>query len=190
MRNLTVTILAALAASAAMATERPKPMPHGGNSAAAAAATASATSSSTSSAAGGSVGGIDLSLMNNPVSGDVSMRGGNTYSLVSGAAPLPPGLCPKGESVSVLWGFVAWSKTATERECLTEVLAYAREAIPKPQPAPITNYVVNHNYPAPAQAAASEPQKPVVVECIVTTPAPKPAAKNKDRKIVSGACTK
>lgn len=133
---VTAVFLLPLSAAATEREHKPAPRPAG--------ITSSSTSSATANAAP-----IDLSLMNNPVAGDTTVRGGNTYSLVSGATPLPPGLCPKGESVSVIWGLFAWSKTATEHECLDKVLAYAREAIPKP---PVTNYITNNHYAAPEVA--------------------------------------
>ena len=59
----------------------------------------------------------------------VNSDNGNTYFFPSPAtaAPLPPGLCPKGdsESFSIVWGFVSFAKssTRTEMECLDKVLA-------------------------------------------------------------------
>lgn len=115
-------------------------------------------SSSSASNSAASTGPIDLNLMNNPIAGDTSFRTGNSYSLVSGAAPLPPGLCPKGQSVSVVWGLFSWSTTATEHECLDKVLAYAREAIPKP---PVTNYITNYAAPLTSPQCATTSQTPV-----------------------------
>lgn len=46
------------------------------------------------------------------------------------AAPLPPGLCPQGDSMSIgiLWNMFSYSRssTRTEMECLDKVLASVR----------------------------------------------------------------
>lgn len=72
------------------------------------------------------------------------MKAGDSYAFVSGSAtPLPPGLCPKGDSsyVQVLWGLltVASSSTRTEMECLDKVLGMLRDTAPKP--IAVTNYL-------------------------------------------------
>lgn len=50
------------------------------------------------------------------------------------AAPLPPGLCPQGDSISVgiLWNLFSFSKSSTrsEMDCLDKVLAAIKPATP------------------------------------------------------------
>lgn len=104
---------------------------------------------------------IDLSLMNAPAG--ASIRQGNSYALSGGAAPLPPGLCPKGDSVSIAWGLLAWSTTRTEFECLDKVIKLLTDTAPKP---------VEVRY-----VSISEPPKvePVVKACEPEQPKPKTA---------------
>jgi hypothetical protein len=59
------------------------------------------------------------------------------------AAPLPPGLCPQGDSMSIgiLWNLFSYSRSSTrsEMECLHEVLASIKPATPVVQQlAPLT----------------------------------------------------
>lgn len=88
------------------------------------------------------------------------------------AAPLPPGLCPQGDSMSVgiLWNLFSYSRSSTrsEMECLDKVLAAIK-------PAPVVQQVLAPLSPADralierldresqeraaARAAASEPVK-------------------------------
>lgn len=100
------------------------------------------------------------------------------------AAPLPPGLCPQGDSMSIgiLWNMFSYSRssTRTEMECLDKVLASVRAsasaaapvisapAIPPSQPvlsAPV----------ATPPAASAEVQKPEVAKA----PAKKASAPKK-----------
>lgn len=85
-----------------------------------------ASPTSTSSATGGSVGGVSQSYE--------EFSKSNMYVLPAPvqAAPLPPGLCPQGDSISVgiLWNMFSYSRssTRTEMQCLKEVLAAIRSA--------------------------------------------------------------
>lgn len=106
---------------------------------------ASSTASAAAKASSQSSSAIDLSLMNAPTQ---SYRGGESYALAApaAAAPLPSGLCPKGdsESFSIIWGLVSWAKssTRTEMECLDKVLAMLGATAQKP-------VVVNYIQPTP-----------------------------------------
>lgn len=158
---LTLTAVLLLAPFAAGATGvPPKPTPPG-------AVTQAQTQTSTSSA---STGPIDLSMTNNPVASSGTSTG-NTYVFPApaSAAPLPSGVCPKGDSEawSVIWGFVSYSRssTRTEMECLERLIAYAKETAPKPAAAPVVNYITN--------PPAAEP-----VRCVIAAePPPAPAKK-------------
>lgn len=98
---------------------------------------------------------IDLSLMNAPAG--ASLRQGNSYSFAAGAAPLPPGLCPKGGSVSILFGALAWSNTGTEMECLDKVLAMLRDTT---TPRTEVRYVSISPPPAAPSVEPKAPAKP------------------------------
>lgn len=139
---------------------------------AAAGAAAQATSSSSAdlqatltgsaTAAGGSVG---------PQSFEQFSRS-NMYVLPAPvqAAPLPPGLCPQGDSMSVgiLWNLFSYSRSSTrsEMECLDRVLAAF-----KAQP---TVHVIQAPQlpPAPPVPACVQPKKRATVK------AAKPAAES------------
>ena len=81
------------------------------------------------------------------------------------AAPLPAGLCPQGDSMSVgiLWNMFSYarSSTRTEMECLEKVLAVVRAQTP-----PTVVYRLNDG--VTAEPVMCPPLKP---------PAKKPAAK-------------
>lgn len=91
---------------------------------AAAAAGANASLSGTLSAGGGAGGSASLA--------DFSRQ--NMYVLPAPvqAAPLPPGLCPQGDSMSIgiLWNMFSYSSSSTRSEmaCLDKVLTAARAA--------------------------------------------------------------
>lgn len=154
------------------ATGKPEPTPTG-----AAQASASANSA------------IDLSLMNSANGGagyggagfGGSVKQEGSYSLVSGsAAPLPTGLCPKGDSsyVQVLWGLltVANSSTRTEMECLDKVLAMLRETAPKP-------IVMNYIAPEPkVEPNPAEQPRPANLAPVCEKNSPKPAPKKHIKK--------
>ena len=136
-----------------------------------------APSASTSTANGGSIGAVSQSYE--------QFSKSNMYVLPAPvmAAPLPPGLCPQGDSMSVgiLWNMFSYSRssTRTEMECLREVLkairsAPVREVIQAPPLPPSTTSV------APASssvaAAASEPSSAVKKPEVSKAPAKKAAA--------------
>lgn len=83
-----------------------------------------ASPTSTSTASGGSVGSLSQSYE--------EFSRSNMYVLPAPvqAAPLPPGLCPQGDSMSIgiLWNLFSYSRssTRTEMECLDKVLASIR----------------------------------------------------------------
>lgn len=83
------------------------------------------------------------------------------------AAPLPPGLCPQGDSISwsIGWNFFSYarSSTRTELDCLDRVLASIK-AMPT---APVIQAPLLAHPPAPIQAPAQPASQP------------KPAAKAK-----------
>lgn len=129
---IVVTLCTALPANA---TGKPEPTPTPS-------ASAGATAGAQAGATAGSSSAIDLSLMNAPAG--ASIRQGDSWALAApaSAAPLPPGLCPKGDSeaFSIVWGLVSWSRSSTrsEVECLDKVLAMLRDTAPKPV---VVNYV-------------------------------------------------
>lgn len=93
---------------------------------------------------------LDLSLMNKVTTSAAggqgfggSVRGGDSYAVMGGgAAPLPGGLCPKGDTwfVKILWGALEldFSQTRSEMECLDKVLNAWRDVA---KPAPVVNYI-------------------------------------------------
>lgn len=136
------------------------------------------STTSTSTASGGSVGAVSQSFE--------EFSRSNMYVLPAPvqAAPLPPGLCPQGDSMSIgiLWNMFSYSRssTRTEMECLDKVLSSVRAsasaaapvisapAIPPSQPvlsAPV----------ATPPAASAEVQKPEVAKA----PAKKASAPKK-----------
>lgn len=145
------------------------PVPSVANSTASAGAKASSNASSA----------IDLSLVSNPAGG--SVKAGDSYAFVSGSAtPLPPGLCPKGESsyVQVFWGLftLATSSTRTEMECLDKVLAMLRETAQKPV---VVNYVAPEPKvePKPAEQARMADPAPLAPYCYKSPPKAAPKKK-------------
>ena len=146
----------------AHATGKPEPTPTPS-------ASAGATAGAQAGATAGSSSAIDLSLMNAPAG--ASIRQGDSWALAApaSAAPLPPGLCPKGDSeaFSIVWGLVSWAKssTRTEMECLDKVLQAWRDTAPKPT-------VINYVQAEPKQTPALETPK-VEVTCVAQ---PKPSA--------------
>lgn len=171
-----------------------------------------APTSSTSSATSGSQAkaAIDLSLATSATGGQGGAGGlggaggsgqggsvtqGNTYVLPApaAAAPLPGGLCPKGDSEtwSFGFGFLSWSRssTRTEMECLDKVLAVLRETAPKPVPA-VVNYL--HDLPVPPATPASAPVAAPAPACEKAPepvkPAPKAAKAAKAAPKKGGTC--
>lgn len=106
---------------------------------------ASASVSGSSSAVGGSGGSMSYEEFSRS----------NMYVLPAPvhAAPLPPGLCPQGDSVSWSfgWNFISFarSSTRTELECLDRVLAAIKTA-------PTTQVIQAPPLPPAAPAAACE----------------------------------
>lgn len=165
-----------------------------------------ASPSSNSSAIGGSVGPMSQSFE--------EFSKSNLYVLPApaAAAPLPPGLCPKGDSMSIgiLWNLFSYSTSSTrsELECLDRVLAAWRQApkveivsaplaappsiAPAPaavvSPAPLVANAAPDAAPlppAPASASAiSGPKKAAVA----SKPAPKKAAPAKPKASEPDAC--
>lgn len=141
----------------AHATGKPEPTPTPS-------ASAGATAGAQAGATAGSSSAIDLSLMNAPAG--ASIRQGDSWALAApaSAAPLPPGLCPKGDSeaFSIVWGLVSWSRSSTrsEVECLDKVLANQLAQVTQ-RPADV-RYVSISQPPkveAPAECKAPETKK-------------------------------
>ena len=84
------------------------------------------------------------------------------------AAPLPPGLCPQGDSMSIgiLWNLFSYSRssTRTEMECLDKVLATVR---------------ASHSVAAPVISAPVIPPTQPALSAPVATP---PAASDEVKK--------
>lgn len=148
---------------------------------------ANSAASATAGAKAGASSAIDLSLMNAPTQ---SYRGGESYALAApaAAAPLPSGLCPKGdsESFSIIWGLVSWAKssTRTEMECLDKVLAMLRDTSPKyavAQPA-ITNYLA-HPEPVKPESSRLDEKPALAVACEAKPPKPAPKKHIKAPKV-------
>ena len=121
---LLVTLCAATSAFATGKPPTPAPAPVVPTTAAASAdALATATAASTSSATGAGVNWTADS---------------NFYAMPApvAAAPLPAGLCPQGDSMSIgiLWNMFSYarSSTRTEMECLDKVLAVVKAQTPAP----------------------------------------------------------
>lgn len=135
----------------------------------------SSSSTSTSSAGSTSSARADSSAS---VSGTLTAMGGaagaggsasfedwsrqNMYVLPAPvqAAPLPPGLCPQGDSMSIgiLFNLFSYSRssTRTEMECLDKVLAVIRAQTPQVSSAAIQAPLIPlPATPAPATAAAA-----------------------------------
>lgn len=149
--------------------------------------------SSSSTATGGSVGSVSQSFE--------EFWKSNLYVLPAPvqAAPLPAGLCPQGDSVSIgiLWNLFSYSRSSTrsEMECLDKVLSAVRQA-PKveivqapPMPAPAPAAAASALNAAPAAAplppatatAASEPKKPAAAKLAPKKPASAPAAASRPK---------
>lgn len=139
-----------------------------------------ASPSSTSSAAGGSVGSLSQSYE--------EFSRSNMYVLPAPvqAAPLPPGLCPQGDSMSIgiLWNMFSYSRssTRTEMECLDKVLASVRASASAAAPVisapaiPPSQPVLSAPVATPA-AASAEAKKPEVARAASNkASAPKKAA--------------
>ena len=120
------------------------------------------STTSTSTASGGSVGAVSQSFE--------EFSRSNMYVLPAPvqAAPLPPGLCPQGDSMSIgiLWNMFSYSRssTRTEMECLDKVLASIRSAPTREvvqAPLSLTTAPAPAVLPAPASpalaAAAADP---------------------------------
>lgn len=227
-RSISVFFAAALLAGAASATcpkgyscdppppPAPSPAPTQSTSSSSATSSSGATSSSdatssatvgvvsspssSSTATGGSVGSVSQSFE--------EFSRSNLYVLPAPAqaAPLPPGLCPKGDSLSIgiLWNLFTYStsSTRTEMECLEKVLASVRQA-PKVEivQAPLSAApairamapagVVSPSPAAPAAAplpaapalpaSAPEGKKAAAAKPAPKKPKPAPAAASKPR---------
>lgn len=167
MKLLTAALLAACATSA-FATGKPPvtpptpapaavPVSATAQAAAAAAATAGAVSGATASN-----GGIDYKA------------DGNFYVMPApvAAAPLPAGLCPQGDSMSVgiLWNMFSYarSSTRTEMECLDKVLAVIKAQTP-----PTVVYRLNDG---------------VTAEPVMCPPLKQPAKKSAAKATKKGVC--
>jgi hypothetical protein len=129
MKLLTAALLAACATSA-FATGKPPVTPP---TPAPAAVPVSATAQAAAAAAAmaGSVSGATAS------NGGIDYKAdGNFYVMPApvAAAPLPAGLCPQGDSMSIgiLWNMFSYarSSTRTEMECLEKVLAVVKAQTP------------------------------------------------------------
>lgn len=151
-----VTLCAATSAFATGKPPTPAPTPAPAavpiSATASADALATATAASTSSATGAGVNWTadsNFYVMPAPVA----------------AAPLPAGLCPQGDSMSIgiLWNMFSYarSSTRTEMECLEKVLAVVKAQTPPP-------VVYRLNDGVTAEPVMCPPLKP---------PAKKPAAK-------------
>jgi hypothetical protein len=157
---IVMSVVAAMLFLPAHATGKPDPTPIASSATSNSAATSNSLSSAYASAVSeGGSGGLGGSV-----------KSGNSYALMSGtAAPLPSGLCPKGDSsyVQVFWGLltVASSSTRSEMECLDKVLSMLRDTAPKPvvvnylqPPIPSAPVTVNVTQPEPVKCVA--PVKP------------------------------
>lgn len=136
---------------------------------AAAQASASASVAGTLSAGGGAGGSASLA--------DFSRQNMYVMPAPVSAAPLPPGLCPQGDSMSIgiLWNLFSYSVSSTrsEMECLDKVLAAIR--------------------PTPTVQVIQAPTLPPAASAAPTTPAPTVAAptkaKPKRKASTASSCT-
>lgn len=172
---IVVTLCTALPANA---TGKPEPTPTPS-------ASAGATAGAQAGATAGSSSAIDLSLMNAPAG--ASIRQGDSWALAApaSAAPLPPGLCPKGDSeaFSIVWGLVSWSRSSTrsEVECLDKVLANQLAQVTQ-RPADVRYVSIS---PEPKQPEASTPKA-----CEAAKPAARPDPRPKAKVAKkAGVCT-
>ena len=129
MKLLTAALLAACATSA-FATGKP-PVTPPTPAPAVAPVSATAQAAATAAATAGSVSGATAS------NGGIDYKAdGNFYVMPApvAAAPLPAGLCPQGDSMSIgiLWNMFSYarSSTRTEMECLEKVLAVVKAQTP------------------------------------------------------------
>ena len=116
----------------------------------------------------------DSSAISSPVQ-SYNAEGSNTYFFPAPvtAAPLPPGLCPQGdsESISFLWNFFSYSKssTRTEMECLDKVLAAIKpevKVVEKIVQVPVEKTVyVEQKCPTPTPAAKKTVVKKAAPVC-------------------------
>ena len=99
------------------------------------------------------------------------------------AAPLPPGLCPQGDSMSIgiLWNMFSYSRssTRTEMECLDKVLASVRAlpstAVIQAPAIPSSASTAPSAAAAPASAASAAEVSPPVKKPEVRKVAPRKA---------------
>lgn len=131
MKLLTAALLAACATSA-FATGKP-PVTPPTPAPAAVPVSATAEAAAQAAAAAGSVSGAAA------INGGIDYKAdGNFYAMPApvAAAPLPAGLCPQGDSMSIgiLWNMFSYarSSTRTEMECLEKVLAVVKAQTPPP----------------------------------------------------------
>ena len=159
---MALALVAALAyASAACATSKPPPSPPPATPPAASTSSSTLTNSTDVQAQAGAIGyGAGYSQSISSPSVDGSTR---SYSLVSSgtATPLPPGLCPKGDSfyLQVLGGLLftyATSASRTEMECLDKVLAVVRQDRPPVE----QRLILMPGEPIHPPAAKPAPRKP------------------------------
>lgn len=129
MKLLTAALLAACATSA-FATGKP-PVTPPTPAPAAVPVSATAEAAAQAAAAAGSVSGAAA------INGGIDYKAdGNFYVMPApvAAAPLPAGLCPQGDSMSIgiLWNMFSYarSSTRTEMECLEKVLAVVKAQTP------------------------------------------------------------
>lgn len=129
MKLLTAALLAACATSA-FATGKP-PVTPPTPAPAAVPVSATAEAAAQAAAAAGSVSGAAA------INGGIDYKAdGNFYVMPApvAAAPLPAGLCPQGDSMSIgiLWNMFSYarSSTRTEMECLDKVLAVVKAQTP------------------------------------------------------------
>lgn len=126
-----------------------------------------ASPTSTSTASGGSVGAVSQSYE--------EFSRSNMYVLPAPvmAAPLPPGLCPQGDSMSIgiLWNMFSYSRssTRTEMECLDKVLASVRSA-------PVREVIQAPALPPASTSVAPNSSSASGVAADHTWPAKKPEA--------------
>jgi hypothetical protein len=142
----------------------------------------------TSSATANPTARVDLSVVSSPTGGAGGLGGssaggnvsqGHTYVAPppAAAAPLPAGLCPKGDSqaMSLLWGLVSWasSTTRSEMECLDKVLGMLRDTAPKPPQ--VISYLADLPVPPKATAEAASVPQSAPIACPKAEAPPKPA---------------
>ena len=144
--------------------------------AAEAAAAAQAAVSGSLSATGGSSAGGTSSLS------DFSRQNMYVMPAPVQAAPLPPGLCPQGDSMSIgiLWNLFSYSRSSTrsEMECLDKVLATIRAQAPQPVVVQAPSIPSNASTP-PQPPVIAEPSPPVKKPEVAKAPAKKASAPKK-----------